>query len=365
MMTEQDDYLLLSSDIFGKEDHLLSNFLQDSQPVIETSFPSPASSTDSLDSPIMNTNNLSSIDPTVLQNLPMSVLQSLAAMYQQTDLNNNGLENNTFEQFVKFEEDNSISPSITNQVSTTTATATPAVNKPKAYRPPRQLECHNCHVTKTPLWRRTPDRAHSLCNACGLYYKQYGTHRPLHVRQKQQTSKQVSPSTTPAATSTSPSMCSPPINNLSPACVVTDDLLRLTQQQQDQCSSCHQSNTPLWRNTENGTSLCNSCGMYQQQSSPLKRRRQSSEQDGLVIDDRMTKVANTNDITTPALFPAAPLSSSSSPVVAVQSKEWAEIDDTRFKTLLSRMNAQQMHGFLGMLERRCSILRSILIPQQE
>ncbi|KAI9489389.1 hypothetical protein BDB00DRAFT_791096 [Zychaea mexicana] len=58
--------------------------------------------------------------------------------------------------------------------------------KPKATRPPRQLECYNCHVTKTPLWRRTPDRAHSLCNACGLYFKQYGSHRPLHIRQKQQ-----------------------------------------------------------------------------------------------------------------------------------------------------------------------------------
>ncbi|EIE78930.1 hypothetical protein G6F46_010271 [Rhizopus delemar] len=47
------------------------------------------------------------------------------------------------------------------------------------------IECYNCHVTKTPLWRRTPDRVHSLCNACGLYYKQYNTHRPLQVRQKQ------------------------------------------------------------------------------------------------------------------------------------------------------------------------------------
>ncbi|KAG2230425.1 hypothetical protein BDF21DRAFT_418886 [Thamnidium elegans] len=359
-MTEQDDYLLLSSDIFGK-DHLLSNFLQDSQPVMESSFPSPASSTDSLDSPVMNP-NLSSIDPTVLQNLPMSVLQSLAAMYQQTDLNN-GLENNSFEQFVKFEEDNSISPS--NEIITTTATTpttTTAINKPKAYRPPRQLECHNCHVTKTPLWRRTPDRAHSLCNACGLYYKQYGTHRPLHVRQKQQTSKQVSPSTTPATTSP----ISSPVNNLSPACVSADNshLLRPLVTQDHQCSSCHQSNTPLWRNSENGKSLCNACGIYQQQQqSPLKRRRES-EQDGLVIDDRMTKVANMN-ADTPALFPAAPVLPPSPPSVAVQSKEWAEIDDTRFKTLLSRMNAQQMHGFLGMLERRCSILRSILIPQQE
>lgn len=45
-------------------------------------------------------------------------------------------------------------------------------------------KCFNCHITKTPLWRRTPDRLHSFCNACGLYYKQYNTHRPLEMCQK-------------------------------------------------------------------------------------------------------------------------------------------------------------------------------------
>lgn len=321
-MTEQNDYLLLSSDIFGK-DQLLSNFLQDNG---ETTFPSPASSTDTLDSPIMMTNNLS-IDPTVLQNLPMSVLQSLAAMYQQNDLST---ENNSFEQFVKFEEDNSISPSH-NEVSV----APPTTTKPKTYRPPRQLECHNCHVTKTPLWRRTPDRAHSLCNACGLYYKQYGTHRPLHVRQKQQTSKPSSPA--PVSPMASPQQSS--------------DLTEMRAQ----CNSCQQTNTQLWKNSENGESLCNSCGIYQQ-SSPSKRRRES--ENDLAMNKRQS-------IDMPALFPATPVMPPSPPSVAAQSKEWAEIDDTRFKTLLARMNAQQMHGFLGMLERRCSILRSILVPQQE
>ncbi|OZJ03606.1 hypothetical protein BZG36_03691 [Bifiguratus adelaidae] len=45
-------------------------------------------------------------------------------------------------------------------------------------------ECANCHVTKTPLWRRTPDKKKALCNACGLYFKQYGTHRPLNGRKR-------------------------------------------------------------------------------------------------------------------------------------------------------------------------------------
>jgi hypothetical protein len=39
---------------------------------------------------------------------------------------------------------------------------------------------------------------------------------------------------------------------------------------------------------------------------------------------------------------------------------WNEFDDSRFKNLLSRMNPRQMQGFLGMLEHRCTILRSIL-----
>jgi hypothetical protein len=376
-MTESDDYLLLSSsDIFGK-DQLISNFLQDHQPspVIETNFPSPASSTDSLDSPEM-TNHLS-IDPTVLQNLPISVLQSLAAMYQ----NDNGNPLESFEQFVKFEEDNSIAPSSNMEAAVTAPPSpnTPApattstTSKPKTYRPPRQLECHNCHVTKTPLWRRTPDRAHSLCNACGLYYKQYNTHRPLHVRQKQQSSKQSSPTTTPASSS-------PVTTNIAPVCnagttaeaaAAAANLLRpLLSHSSNQCASCNQTNSPVWKKGENGESLCHTCSIYtrDRQSSIAtnesatgspKRRRDETEQ----VDSQRSKMPH---IETPALFPATPAAMPPTPPsVAAQSKEWAEIDDTRFKTLLSRMNTQQMHGFLGMLERRCAILRSILIPHQQ
>jgi hypothetical protein len=39
--------------------------------------------------------------------------------------------------------------------------------------------CHHCHATSTPLWRRTPCRRFSLCNACGLYLKQHKQMRPI------------------------------------------------------------------------------------------------------------------------------------------------------------------------------------------
>ncbi|PHZ16722.1 glucocorticoid receptor-like (DNA-binding domain), partial [Rhizopus microsporus ATCC 52813] len=81
--------------------------------------------------------------------------------------------------------------------------------------------CFNCKVTKTPLWRRTPDRKHSLCNACGLYYKQYNHHRPLHVRNKTH-----------------------------------------TVQMNQECANCHQTQTPLWRKNERGEPVCNACGLY-------------------------------------------------------------------------------------------------------
>lgn len=40
--------------------------------------------------------------------------------------------------------------------------------------------CINCNAKETPLWRRIAT-GETVCNACGLYYKLHGSHRPMEV----------------------------------------------------------------------------------------------------------------------------------------------------------------------------------------
>ncbi|PKS08873.1 hypothetical protein jhhlp_003485 [Lomentospora prolificans] len=55
-------------------------------------------------------------------------------------------------------------------------------------RPPKNLRaappgrCHSCNRIDTPEWRRGPDGARTLCNACGLHYAKLERKRQLEAR---------------------------------------------------------------------------------------------------------------------------------------------------------------------------------------
>lgn len=44
-----------------------------------------------------------------------------------------------------------------------------------------QQRCANCQTTYTPLWRKDRSTGLVMCNACGIYFKNHGRHRPLEL----------------------------------------------------------------------------------------------------------------------------------------------------------------------------------------
>ncbi|KNC81351.1 hypothetical protein SARC_06325 [Sphaeroforma arctica JP610] len=87
--------------------------------------------------------------------------------------------------------------------------------------------CVNCKTLKSPLWRRDL-QGNCLCNACGLYHKAHGTHRPLKR----------------AMGSFVRTNATHPMGPMS-------------------CSNCGTENTTLWRRNDQNMVVCNACGLYE------------------------------------------------------------------------------------------------------
>ncbi|KAH8553413.1 hypothetical protein BGW37DRAFT_260188 [Umbelopsis sp. PMI_123] len=341
---------------FGKQENIM-DFLQAPPSLLTRSMPSPTSSSASMGSPPAG----ASLDFPFASNQltidPSSVMSALMQQQQQQQQ-----DQDSFDQFVSYEDGPDMikteeiddeddddcpmmtappspqeSPLISDSPSTpppsmpTTPTTCSGGALPLNHtRPPRNISCYNCGVTKTPLWRRTPDRAHSLCNACGLYYKQYSTHRPLHIRHK------------PHSVSRTP----PPPQD--------DDEPHV------QCVNCMQTQTPLWRKNAQGQPVCNACGLYaklHQKARPaamrktkIQRRRRDWAAEQMQRQQQYASAVAVSSSPQP-IAPASAITSS---------KELDGLEDGRFRELLSRMNRAQMEGFLGMLERRCTILKAVL-----
>ncbi|TPX35728.1 hypothetical protein SmJEL517_g01970 [Synchytrium microbalum] len=89
---------------------------------------------------------------------------------------------------------------------------------------PRKMICKNCLITSTPFWRRSV-HDELLCNACGLYLKLHGRHRPQTLVKSAVTAPVVDAPAT-------------------------------------KCSNCETLSTPLWRKNDQGKPLCNACGLF-------------------------------------------------------------------------------------------------------
>ncbi|KAI8382437.1 hypothetical protein BD560DRAFT_386594 [Blakeslea trispora] len=343
-----------------------------------STFPSPTLSVDSHQSDQDLSRENSSNDMVNLLDHPF--LQHLSSTSEHFSSRQDGLD-----QFVQFEEENMIQEDNKEQdLEEKMELLKKNKSTHKPVRAQRQMECFNCHVTKTPLWRRTPDRAHSLCNACGLYYKQYNTHRPLHIRQKHQsnqTKHAINIAAVAAAATLSTAPSSPQQDKIMPMSIDLYQDEQTEEQNKSLCQCCHQAHPTIVNDA--GQTVCSTCHLLA--TIPIIGQKRNST-DAMIEDnqsDESNKIQrllqqqhqqhqqqqqhhHQQQHQQQLVFPGATAPNSNETVSIQQplqrqpEEPSGQHDDTRFKALISRMSVQQMEGFLGMLERRCDILRSII-----
>ncbi|KAF9379869.1 hypothetical protein CPB97_008701 [Podila verticillata] len=242
-------------------------------------------------------------------------------------------------------------------------TKTPKPKK-QSNRPPRALECFNCKVTQTPLWRRTLDRKHSLCNACGLYYKQYNGHRPLNIRNKPSHSQREAAAPYSLSVALSPRSSKEPEMSQavplspqvsSPAGSDDADMARSPSSDPEDHDYSGQNEDSLM--SENAS----------EQSSPQMSEWPSHISPSLLTSDAsvsssiMSPIALPNAFMPPmeTSFSAVPTPNQSNQKAPTPSKSLI-FDDNRFQSLVEHMRPLQMYKFLNVLEKRCHVLRDRL-----
>ncbi|KAJ1921199.1 GATA type transcriptional activator of nitrogen-regulated proteins [Mycoemilia scoparia] len=91
--------------------------------------------------------------------------------------------------------------------------------------------CYNCGTDYTPLWRRD-EEGHTICNACGLYYKLHNIHRPVSMKREviKRRKRGAAQAVTPAVDNTPPQPSASQSDQLKP--VEPPEVSTQVQQQQ-------------------------------------------------------------------------------------------------------------------------------------
>lgn len=144
--------------------------------------------------------------------------------------------------------------------------------------------CMNCHTTSTPMWRRLNDNATglpvNLCNACGLYYKTKGVHRPkVLVTKKSQLEKYKQIMDCVSMEVSDP--------NRTKIVQVHDE--DLNNANLISCSNCKCINTSLWRKDPQGNNLCNACGLFFKKNGVHRKSKQEDKGIFIEIDQKLIK----------------------------------------------------------------------------